>query len=137
MRLEKWFYKDCSSSKSWKMSNTLEVWIFGSHAFSSSLLSQFIINVTFCNKTIAFCNKKLDAFCNKIPCERSCLVPCSCYTEYPLDGDGGEPLDGGPKTNALQKQSPEWLGIFALILGPVNKISLEMVWQTKCKICGN
>ena len=33
--------------------------------------------------------------------------------------------------------SPEWLGIFAGILDPVSKTSLEIFWQTKLKICGN
>ena len=31
------------------------------------VLSQFVINVAFCNKTVAFSNKKPDAFCSNFP----------------------------------------------------------------------
>ena len=43
------------------------------NVFRGTVLSQFVINVAFCNKivaicnkTVTFCNKKPDAFCRKL-----------------------------------------------------------------------
>ena len=69
-------------------------------------LTDFAITPAICNKTVRFCNKKPDAFCNKllsyfvINCYKepnetattinsqnwfsSCLVPWSCYCQCPL-----------------------------------------------------
>ena len=44
-----------------------------------SVLSQFVIKVTFCNKTVAFCNKKLDAFCKKLLSHFEIISVAFCY----------------------------------------------------------
>ena len=31
-----------------------------------NVLSQFVISVIFCDKTVGFCNKNPDAFCNRL-----------------------------------------------------------------------
>ena len=56
-----------SYKSQFQFDNPWQLWSFMKRLlYNITVLSQFVINVAFCNKTVAFCNKKSDAFCNKI-----------------------------------------------------------------------